>query len=73
MKRYRGGVGSYLEALSVRQELINAERGLAALRTARADAWIALVEALGGGFQPTNDTPALATAVRGHDNDEANP
>ena len=72
MKRYRGGVGSYLEALSVRQELINAERGLAALRTARADAWIALVEALGGGFQPTNDTPALATAVRGHDNDEAN-
>ncbi len=72
MKRYQGGVGNYLEALSVRQELIGAERGLAALQTERADAWVALVEALGGGFEPEQDTPSLATAgAGGHDNDKA--
>jgi NodT family efflux transporter outer membrane factor (OMF) lipoprotein len=60
MKRYRAGVGNYLEALSVRQELIAAERQLAALRTRRSDAWVALNEALGGGFRPGADAPSVA-------------
>jgi NodT family efflux transporter outer membrane factor (OMF) lipoprotein len=62
MQRYRAGVGNYLEALSVRQELIAAERQLATLQTRRSDAWAALNEALGGGFQPADDSPSLAAA-----------
>jgi NodT family efflux transporter outer membrane factor (OMF) lipoprotein len=62
MKRYRAGVGNYLEALSVRQELIAAEQQLASLQTRRAGAWATLNEALGGGFPPAADAPALANA-----------
>jgi NodT family efflux transporter outer membrane factor (OMF) lipoprotein len=64
MQRYRAGVGNFLEALSVRQQLIAAEQQLAALQTRRRSAWARLNEALGGGFQPGDDTPALARAVR---------
>ncbi len=60
MQRYRAGVGNYLEALSVRQELIVAERRLATLQTRHSDAWAMLNEALGGGFQPAGDGPSLA-------------
>ncbi|HEX5353621.1 MAG TPA: efflux transporter outer membrane subunit [Rhodanobacteraceae bacterium] len=59
MQRYRAGVGNYLEALSVRQELITAEQQLARLETSRSVAWATLNEALGGGFQPANDAPSL--------------
>ena len=60
MQRYRAGVGNYLEALSVRQELIAAEQQLAALQTRRSSAWATLNEALGGGFQPPDAAPSLA-------------
>jgi NodT family efflux transporter outer membrane factor (OMF) lipoprotein len=62
MKRYRAGVGNYLEALSVRQELIAAEQQLASLQARRVNAWALLNEALGGGFQPAADAPSLAAA-----------
>ncbi len=61
-QRYRGGVGNFLEALSVRQQLIAAERELAAIETQRGVAWVELVEALGGGFKPAGDEPALVAA-----------
>ena len=64
MKRYRAGVGNYLEALSVRQELIAAEQQLASLQTRRVSAWATLNEALGGGFQPAADAPSLAAAPK---------
>lgn len=60
MQRYQAGVGSYLEVLSVRQELIVAEQQLAVLRTRRSVAWASLNEALGGGFKAADDVPALA-------------
>ncbi|HEX5487668.1 MAG TPA: efflux transporter outer membrane subunit [Rhodanobacteraceae bacterium] len=63
MQRYRAGVGSFLEALSVRQELIAAEQQLATLQTHRSDAWAALNEALGGGFKPAGDAPPLAATT----------
>jgi len=63
MQRYRAGVGNYLEALSVRQELIAAEQQLAKLRTHRSDAWATLNEALGGGFQPAGDIPSLTATA----------
>lgn len=64
MKRYRAGVGNYLEALSVRQELIAAEQQLASLQTRRVNAWVMLNEALGGGFRPAADAPSLAAASK---------
>lgn len=63
MQRYRAGVGNYLEALSVRQELIVAERQLATLQTRRSDAWATLNEALGGGFQPAAGSPSLTATA----------
>lgn len=60
MQRYRAGVGSFLEALSVREELIASEQQLAKLQMQRSDAWALLNEALGGGFQPASDAPSLA-------------
>lgn len=52
MRRYNGGVGNYLEALSVQQALLGAEQQATRLRAQRTDAGIALVQALGGGYQP---------------------
>ncbi|HEX6612412.1 MAG TPA: efflux transporter outer membrane subunit [Rhodanobacteraceae bacterium] len=63
MQRYRGGVGNYLEALTVRENLIGAERKLAALQTRRAGTMVQLIEALGGGFEPSGDTPSLTTTT----------
>ncbi|TAN05344.1 MAG: efflux transporter outer membrane subunit [Rhodanobacteraceae bacterium] len=74
MQRYRAGVGNFLEALSVRQELIAAEQQLASLRLQRSNAWASLNEALGGGFRPAKDVPALATTTPNpHDADKAKP
>ncbi|MEO6966952.1 MAG: efflux transporter outer membrane subunit [Rhodanobacteraceae bacterium] len=61
MQRYRGGVGNYLEALTVRSQLLDAERRLAALRIRRAGAAVQLIEALGGGFEPDTDASAIVT------------
>ncbi|MEO8747248.1 MAG: efflux transporter outer membrane subunit [Rhodanobacter sp.] len=58
-ERYQAGVGSFLEALTVRQQLLRAEQGMAALDAHRVDLSLQLVQALGGGFQPS--TPPVAT------------
>lgn len=59
-QRYEAGVGSYLEALTVRQQLLAAERSMAALRQQQVDVSIQLVQALGGGFTADSDTPVVA-------------
>ncbi|MCJ1883450.1 efflux transporter outer membrane subunit [Pseudomonas sp. LA21] len=59
MRRYGEGVGNYLDALSVQQQLLVAERQLANLDAERIDLSVQLVQALGGGYQPdTTTTPA---------------
>jgi NodT family efflux transporter outer membrane factor (OMF) lipoprotein len=58
LQRYKAGVGSYLEALSVRQQLLVANRGMAALQAQQVDLSVQLIQALGGGFQPQADAPA---------------
>lgn len=63
MQRYQGGVGNYLEALTVRQQLIAAEQRTTALRTQRISTAVQLIEALGGGFAPANDTPSMQHAA----------
>ncbi len=50
-QRYKAGVGSFLESLNVRQQLLKAEQGVAALHAEQVDLSIQLVQALGGGFQ----------------------
>ncbi|MBF2979648.1 TolC family protein, partial [Pseudomonas aeruginosa] len=62
MRRYGEGVGSYLDALSVQQQLLVAERQLASLESQQIDLSVQLVQALGGGFQPDSRSAALATA-----------
>src|SRR6185312_5770498 len=57
-QRYKAGIGSYLEALSVRQQLLAAERGTAQLQAQQVDLSVQLIQALGGGFRPQADTPA---------------
>jgi NodT family efflux transporter outer membrane factor (OMF) lipoprotein len=54
-QRYKSGIGSYLEALSVRQELLAAEQRMASLHAQQADLNVQLIQALGGGFRPQAD------------------
>jgi NodT family efflux transporter outer membrane factor (OMF) lipoprotein len=56
--RYRNGVGSYLEVLSVQQALLAADLQLATLHTQQVDASIQLVRALGGGYRDPNAASA---------------
>lgn len=51
-QRYKAGIGSYLEALSVRQQLLSAEQRMAALQAQQVDLSVQLIQALGGGFAP---------------------
>lgn len=62
MQRYNGGIGNYLEALSVQQAMLVAEQQATRLRAQRTEAGIALVQALGGGYQP--DSHAIESRAR---------
>jgi NodT family efflux transporter outer membrane factor (OMF) lipoprotein len=61
-KRYHGELATYLDVLSAQDQLILAERGLSDLETRALILDVAMVRALGGGFQsaeqPSN-TPAV--------------
>ena len=57
LQRYQAGIGSYLEALVVRQQLLAANRGMAALQVQQVDLSVQLIQALGGGFQPQAEAP----------------
>ncbi|ANB19405.1 Efflux transporter, outer membrane factor lipoprotein, NodT family [Dokdonella koreensis DS-123] len=61
-ERYRNGIGSYLDVLVVQQQLLVAEQRVADLETQRIDGSIALVQALGGGFEADAAPPADADA-----------
>jgi NodT family efflux transporter outer membrane factor (OMF) lipoprotein len=51
-QRYKSGVGSYLEALIVRQQLLNAQQKMAALKSQQVESSVQLIQSLGGGFRP---------------------
>lgn len=57
-ERYRNGIGNYLDVLIVQQQLLSAEQRVADLETQRVDDAIALVQALGGGFEADAQVPA---------------
>ncbi|MFC5742293.1 efflux transporter outer membrane subunit [Dyella tabacisoli] len=59
-QRFKSGIGSYLEALSVRQQLLVADQRMAALQSQQVDLSVQLIQALGGGFRPQADDAELA-------------
>ena len=65
-QRYQAGVGSYLEALSVRQQLLVAEQAMAALQAQHVDISIQLIQALGGGYQPQAGDAAPSSPSSSH-------
>lgn len=62
-QRYKAGVGSYLEALSVRQELLIAQDRMATLHAEQADYSVQIIQALGGGYSPSQAAPNVSTAA----------
>ena len=66
LQRYQAGIGSYLEALVVRQQLLAANRGMAALQAQQVDLSVQLIQALGGGFQPQAEAPTPSSSTPSH-------
>ncbi|MBR0344146.1 MAG: TolC family protein, partial [Rudaea sp.] len=62
-QRYKAGIGSYLDSLSVQQQLLTAEQRLAVLDAQQVDTSVRLVQALGGGFDASGDVPPIASAT----------
>jgi NodT family efflux transporter outer membrane factor (OMF) lipoprotein len=63
VQRYQAGIGSYLEALIVRQQLLVANRGMAALQAQQVDLSVQLIQALGGGYQPQAEAPTSTSST----------
>ncbi len=66
LRRYGEGIGSYLDSLTVEQQLLQAERQLASVEAQRIDSAMLLMQALGGGFQPSITPLAAPAADRTH-------
>lgn len=62
-QRYKAGIGSYLEALSVRQELLVAQERMAALHAEQTDHSVQMIQALGGGYRPVQPAPNASTVA----------
>ncbi|ROM50023.1 efflux transporter outer membrane subunit [Pseudomonas rhodesiae] len=64
VQRYGSGIGSYLDVLSIEQQLLQAQRQLATLNAGQITLSIQLMQALGGGYSASNvasTTPATRT------------
>ena len=61
-KRYQGSLATYLDVLSAEDQLILAQRGLADIATRAMALDIAMVRALGGGYQSA-DKPGNTSAI----------
>lgn len=66
--RYRNGIGSYLEVLTVQQQLLAADLQLANLHAQQVDASIQLVRALGGGYRDDTRVAAASPAANASTN-----
>jgi NodT family efflux transporter outer membrane factor (OMF) lipoprotein len=65
--RYKAGVGSFLESLVVRQQLLEAQQRMASLKAQQVDTSVQLIQALGGGFRPeADDQPVVAATPATH-------
>ncbi len=61
LKLYKGGLGSSLETLIAREQLLAAQQRMAALDSQQMDLSVQLIQSLGGGYQAGN--PAAAPGV----------
>ncbi|WP_313348653.1 efflux transporter outer membrane subunit [Stenotrophomonas sp.] len=61
-QRYKAGIGSYLDVLSVESQLLQSQQQLASLQSRQILVSVRLSQALGGGFTPSGDAATLATA-----------
>lgn len=68
-QRYRAGIGSFLEVLSVEEQLLVAQQRMAALQSEQILASVRLRQALGGGFAPQ----AAAVPADSANTESANP
>jgi NodT family efflux transporter outer membrane factor (OMF) lipoprotein len=59
-QRYKAGIGSYLEALSVRQQLLIAQERMATLHAEQTDDSVQIIWALGGGYRPSRPAPDVS-------------
>ncbi|OOG49848.1 efflux transporter outer membrane subunit [Rhodanobacter sp. C01] len=65
IKLYKGGLGSSLETLIARQQLLAAQQRMAALDSQQMDLSVQLIQALGGGYDatvPANGADAARTS-----------
>jgi NodT family efflux transporter outer membrane factor (OMF) lipoprotein len=62
-QRYKAGIGSYLEALSVRQQLLVAQERMATLHAEQTDYAVQIIRALGGGYRPSQPAPDVSTVA----------
>ncbi|HTY99847.1 MAG TPA: fusaric acid resistance protein, partial [Rhodocyclaceae bacterium] len=60
-KRYQGELATYLDVLSAEDQLILAQRGLADVETRALILDVALVRALGGGFESPDQASTNAS------------
>jgi NodT family efflux transporter outer membrane factor (OMF) lipoprotein len=65
-QRYKSGIGSYLEALSARQQLLIAEQRMASLHAQQTDVSVQLIQALGGGYRPRASDAAAPLLSSNH-------
>ncbi|MGB3872744.1 MAG: efflux transporter outer membrane subunit [Stenotrophomonas sp.] len=65
-QRYRAGIGSYLDVLSVQAQLLAAQQALTALHAQQLLAATRLSQALGGGFEPDADVSLSPSSVSPH-------
>ncbi|HBK45566.1 MAG TPA: multidrug RND transporter, partial [Xanthomonadaceae bacterium] len=61
-QRFRAGIGSYLEVLSVEEQLLAAQQRMATLQSEQILASVKLRRALGGGFAPEQAAAGSAAA-----------
>lgn len=59
-QRYRAGIGSFLDVLSVEDQLLVSQQRLATLQSRQILVSVRLSQALGGGFMPSSDPAAVA-------------
>lgn len=62
-RRYKAGIGSYLEALIVRQQLLVDQERIAELHAEQIDYSVQIIQALGGGFRPGQNLPDPPTVA----------
>jgi outer membrane protein TolC len=59
--RYRGGLSNYLDVLIAEDIMLLSLRSVTELRARRFSLNVALVRALGGGYQSSNTNPLIST------------